>query len=442
MMKISYASEMETYLQAYLETGYFMGSVLVGRAGEILLNQSYGSANLEHGVLNIPQTKFRIGSVTKPFTAISILKLQEQGFLDVHSSISAYVPEYPNGNQITVHQLLTHTAGIPHFIGSDSPDAEQKKHLKVTLDELISWFSDKPLQFTPGDRYQYTNSGYVLLAKIIEAASGQSYADYLRHQILEPAGMMDSGYDRDEFILPHRASGYIITETGYQNAPFWDMSQPNGAGAMYSTTEDLYKLDRVLYTEKVLNENSKQAMFSPIARMGLREPKEYYGYGWCIDTHFGRDRQMHYGAIDGFRAIVSRYPAEQMVVIALSNVGEVSIERIANDLAAIVFGNSYKLPKSQQATDVEPSIYKAYVGDYGGAYQFAPSIILSITTEDNRIFMQFTRQDRMEIFPASSTEFFLKVLDTELTFMVNKTGKVTGVIVHQFGQDLVASRIN
>jgi CubicO group peptidase (beta-lactamase class C family) len=440
MVKISYASEMETYLQAYLETGFFMGSVLVARAGEVLLNHSYGSANLEHGVLNTPQTKFRIGSVTKPFTAMAILKLQEQGLLDVQDSISAYIPEYPNGNQITVHQLLNHTAGIPSFIGS--LDAEYKKPLKVTIDELISWFSDKPLYFTPGDRYQYTNSGYILLAKIIEAASERSYADYLRHHILEPADMMDSGYDRDEFVLPHRASGYIITETGYQNAPFWDMSQPSGAGAMYSTNEDLYKLDRILYTDKLLNENSKQVMFSPAVRMGLKEPKEYYGYGWCIDTHFERDRQMHYGAIDGFRAIVSRYPAEQMVVIALSNVGEVSIERIANDLAAIVFGNSYKLPKSQQSTDVDPSIYEAHVGDYEGAYQFAPNVILTITTEDNRIFMQFTKQDRMEIFPASSTEFFLKVLDTELTFVVNKTGKASGVIIHESGQDLVASRIN
>jgi CubicO group peptidase (beta-lactamase class C family) len=440
MVKISYTSEMATYLQAYLETGYFMGSVLVACADEVLLNQSYGSANLEHGVLNTPQTKFRIGSVTKPFTAMAILKLQEQGLLDVQQSISAYVPDYPNGDRITVHQLLTHTAGIRNFIGTS--DAASKTHLKVTIDELISWFSDKPLEFTPGERYRMSNSGYILLAKIIEVASSQSYANYLRHQILEPAGMMDSGYDRDEFILPHRASGYVITETGYQNAPFWDMSQPSGAGAMYSTTEDLYKLDRVLYTEKVLNENSKQTMFSTTVRMGLREPKEYYGYGWGIDTRFGRDRQMHYGAIDGFRAIISRYPSEQMVVIALSNVGEVSIERIANDLAAIVFGEPYKLPKSQQATDLDPSLYEAYVGDYEGAYQFAPNVILSITTEDNRIFMQFAKQDRMEIFPASSTEFFLKVLDTELTFVVNKPGKASGVIIHKSGQDLVASRMN
>jgi CubicO group peptidase (beta-lactamase class C family) len=440
MLNETRSTEMSTYLQAYLETGFFMGSVLVAQAGEILLNQSYGMANLEHGVPNSPQTKFRIASVTKPFTAMAILKLQEQGLLNVQQSVSAYIPDYPNGDRITVHQLLTHTAGIPNFIGSGSPDAEQKKHLKVTIDELISWFSDKPLQFTPGDRYRMSNSGYIVLAKIIEAVSDRSYADYLRERILEPADMMNSGYDRDEFILPHRASGYIITETGYQNAPFWDMSQPSGAGAMYSTTEDLYKLDRVLYTDKVLTENSKQAMFLPSARMGLKEPKEYYGYGWCIDTHFGHDRQMHYGSIDGFRAIISRYPAERMVIIALSNVGAVSIERIANDLAAILFGELYRLPKSGQEIEIDPAIYDAYVGDYAGAYEFAPGIILSITTESERIFMQFTGQDRVEIFPTSSTEFFLKMLDTQLTFNVNEMGKTLSVIIHQYGQDFVATR--
>jgi CubicO group peptidase (beta-lactamase class C family) len=438
MLNETRSIEMETYLQAYLETGFFMGSVLIARAGEVLLNQSYGMANLEHGVPNSHQTKFRIGSVTKPFTAMAILKLQEQGLLNVRDSISNYIPDYPNGDRITVHQLLTHTAGIRNFIGSAA--AEDKQHLKVTIDELISWFSDKPLYFTPGDRYQYTNSGYILLAKIIEVASNISYADYLRYQILEPAGMMDSGYDRDELILSHRASGYIITETGYQNAPFWDMSQPSGAGAMYSTTEDLYKLDRVLHTDKLLNENSKQVMFSPTVRMGLGEPKDYYGYGWAIDSHFGRDRQRHYGSIYGFRAIISRYPAEQMVVIALSNVGEVSIERIANDLAAILFGKPYVLPKSGQIIEIDPAIYNAYVGDYTGAYEFAPGIILTISTEFDRIFIQFTGQDRMEIFPTSSTEFFLKVLDTQLTFTVNEVGKTLSVTIHQSGQNLVANR--
>lgn len=346
MLNETKSIEMETYLQAYLETGNFMGSVLVAHAGEILLNQGYGMANLEHGISNNSQTKFRIGSVTKQFTAMAILKLQEQGLLAVKDTISVYLPDYLNGEQITIHQLLNHTSGIPNF--TNLPDANKNQHLKVTLDELISWFSNLSLLYTPGDRFQYTNSGYVVLAKIIEVVSGQSYADYLQKQILEPMQMFNSGYDQHELILPHKASGYIKTEIGYQNVAFCDMSQPSGAGAMYSTVEDLYKWDRSLYTDKVLNENSKNMMFSSTIRVGETEPKAYYGYGWGLDTHHGRNRQIHGGAINGFRAIISRYPAEQIVIIALSNVEQVSIEKIANDFASILFGKLYNLPGSQQ----------------------------------------------------------------------------------------------
>ncbi|MGB5960595.1 MAG: serine hydrolase domain-containing protein [Coleofasciculaceae cyanobacterium] len=178
---MSTASKIAEYLQAYLETGFFMGSALVACAGEVIFHQSYGMANLEHEVLNTPLTKFRIASVTKPFTAAAILQLQQQGLLNVQHSISAYVPDYPNSEKITIHHLLTHTAGIPNF--TSFPDAAKKEPLRVTLDELISWFSDKPLEFMPGDRYRPTNSGYVLLAKIIEVASGQSYPNYLRQNI-------------------------------------------------------------------------------------------------------------------------------------------------------------------------------------------------------------------------------------------------------------------
>jgi CubicO group peptidase (beta-lactamase class C family) len=329
-------------------------------------------------------------------------------------------------------------AGIPNF--TSFSNFEKKQPLKVTLDELISWFSHKPLEFVPGSRYRPSNSGYVVLAKIIEVASGQSYADYLRHHIFEPANMMNSGYDRQQMVLPHRASGYIKTSTGYQNPPFWDMSQPSGAGGLYSTTEDLYKWDQTLYTEAVLNESSKSTMFSPIVQMGSLEG--FHGYGWCMDIHFGRDRQMYYGSIPGFRAILCRYPSEKAVVVALSNVGDVSIERIAKDLSAIMFNEPYKMPIPPQAINLDPSIYEAYVGEYGGAYEFAPRYNSIITTESKRIFMHFTGEDQMEIFPASSTEFFLKVLDMQLTFIVGKTGKASGLIIHQYGQDRLASRVN
>jgi CubicO group peptidase (beta-lactamase class C family) len=183
MLNETRSIEMETYLQAYLATGFFMGSVLIARAGEVLLNQSYGMANLEHGVPNSHQTKFRIGSVTKPFTAMAILKLQEQGLLNVRDSISNYIPDYPNGDRITVHQLLTHTAGIRNFIGSAA--AEDKQHLKVTIDELISWFSDRPRIIMAMDGLLI-----VTLDEIVKDIMGQSmvsvrlFLDILRNKWL------------------------------------------------------------------------------------------------------------------------------------------------------------------------------------------------------------------------------------------------------------------
>jgi CubicO group peptidase (beta-lactamase class C family) len=188
------ANAIDAYLKAYLETGYFMGTVLVARAGDVLLSNGYGLANLEHNVSNTPQTKFRLGSITKQFTATAILQLQEQGLLQVDAPIATYLPSYPNGEQITVHHLLNHTAGIPSY--TSFPDYSQKMSIAMTLDELIAWFSDKPLEFTPGDRHNYSNSGYALLTKIIEAVSGQTYADYLQHHIFEPLEMTSSGYDR------------------------------------------------------------------------------------------------------------------------------------------------------------------------------------------------------------------------------------------------------
>ncbi|HAA31543.1 MAG TPA: serine hydrolase, partial [Cyanobacteria bacterium UBA8553] len=215
------ANAIATYLKAYLETGYFMGTVLVAREGEVLLSNGYGLANLEHNIAHTPQTKFRLGSITKQFTATAILQLQEQGLLQVDAPISTYLPNYPNGEQITVHHLLNHTAGIPSY--TSFPDYPQKWRTVMSVDELIAWFSDKPLEFTPGDRHNYSNSGYAVLTKIIETVSSQSYADYLQHHIFQPLEMTNSGYDIYEKILPNRASGYTFFGDYYQNAAFLEM---------------------------------------------------------------------------------------------------------------------------------------------------------------------------------------------------------------------------
>ena len=341
---VSLPEKIDTYLQAHLNNSHFMGSVLVSRGAEVLLSQGYGMANLEHNVSNTPSTKFRLASVTKQFTATAILKLQEQNLLDVNDPLSTYLPEYPNGEQITVHQLLNHTSGIPNY--TDFEDYESKKRTAMKLDELVAWFKDRPLDFTPGDRFNYSNSGYAVLTKIIETVTNLSYADYLQQHIFAPLEMNDSGYDRAETVLPDRASGYLFTGESYLNADFLDMSLASGAGGLYSTVEDLDKWSRSLDTDTILAQASRDAMFAPTVKVPNDDNKEiYYGYGIRIDTEHNRDCIVHHGVINGFLTNFARYPNERVTIVVLSNLQTASISKIERDLAAIVFGEAYELPK-------------------------------------------------------------------------------------------------
>ena len=434
--------KLDAYLQACLTNRYFMGSVLVAYRGEVLLNQGYGMANLEHGVHNSPQTKFRLGSITKQFTATAILQLQDQGLLDLQAPISTYLPNYPVGEQITIHQLLNHTSGIAEF--TELENFEQTTKIEVALNDLIARFSHEPLEFLPGERYRYTNSGYIVLTKIIETVSGYSYKDYLQHCIFEPLEMMDSGCDSHEVILPHRASGYIFTGEIYQNADFVDMSWTLGAGGMYSTTEDLYKWEQSLDTNVILSQLSRETMFSP--QVTIRESEDgknfYHGYGGIICTHYEKKLLYHGGGINGFSTRIARYPDEQVSIMILTNI-EASVVPapvvwIANDLAAILFGEAYSLPKQRQAVKIDPAIYDAYVGQY----DLEPGWTMNIIKDSDRLFAQWVGQERMELFAESSTQFFAKITDAPCTFVLDETGKAINLILQQGGRDRVAKRIN
>ncbi|MEM7557415.1 MAG: serine hydrolase, partial [Cyanobacteria bacterium P01_A01_bin.84] len=268
---------------------------------------------------------------------------------------------------------------------------------------------------------------------------GQSYPEYLQSHIFEPLGMNDSGYDQHELVLPNRASGYVFSGEEYLNAEFIDMTLPSGAGGLYSTLEDLHKWDRGLYTDVILKESSKKVMFSPTFKDNTLEAdyEIYAGYGWFSDVHYQRPRILHNGGVNGFSTHISRYLNERVVIIVLSNLITAPSTAIANDLAAILFGESYEIPKKRQAIDLDPAIYKAYVGKY----QLSPDVVLTIKTEDKRIFTQLTGQDFFEIFPESETKFFLKIVDAQLTFIVNETGLASQVILHQNGIEQVAIRM-
>jgi len=420
-------SKVDEYINPYLKMGTFSGSVLIARKGIILLSKGYGMANYENDVPNTLQTKFRLGSVTKQFTATSIMQLQEKGLLNVDDPISKYLQDYPNGEKITLHHLLTHTSGIPNF--TSFPEYQETMMLPSPVEKTIERFKYKPLEFTPGEKFKYSNSGYILLGYIIEKVSGKSYEDYLKENIFQPLNMMDTGYDHHRPLIKHRASGYVLGTNGLVNAVYIDMSTPYAAGGLYSTVEDLYLWDQALYTEKLVSRNSLDEMFTPF--------KGGYGYGWFIIKAFNRQLITHGGMVNGFYAYISRYVDDKVCIIVLSNIESAPVDKISLDLAAIVFGEKHEVPEIRTSIKVDPKIYDAYVGEY----EFTPNFIITVTKEDNHLFAQATGQSKFEIYPESEVKFYLKMADTQITFIKNYKGEVTQLVLHQYGRDYPAKKI-
>src|SRR5215831_12154293 len=252
-------ARMEQVVQSFVKDKQFMGAVLVARGNDVLLDKGYGFANLEWNIPDSPKTKFRLGSITKQFTAASILLLEERGKLKVDDPVKKYMPDAPAAwDKMTIFNVLTHTAGIPNF--TSFPDYQSSEPFATTPEKLVARFRDKPLEFQPGERMNYSNSGYVLLGYLIEKVSGQSYEKFVQENIFTPLGMKDSGYDSNSAVIPRRASGYTNGPNGPVNAGFIHMSVPFAAGALYSTTEDLLRWEQGLFGGKLLSAASLQKM--------------------------------------------------------------------------------------------------------------------------------------------------------------------------------------
>lgn len=334
----SLEKKLDDYLNAHLQNRSFMGSILLATEGQILVSKGYGMANLEHDVPNTPQTKFRLGSITKQFTSMSVMQLQKKGLLSVNDTCDKYIPDFKSGDLFTIHHLLTHTSGVISFTGF--PDYRKTMVLPLKLEEIIAKFKDRPLEFEPGSQFKYSNSGYILLGYIIEKVSGMSYADYIEEKIFDPLGMKDTGYDSHRMILKNRATGYIASKERYINSAYIDMKIPHAAGALYSTVEDLYKWDRAIYTEKLIDTASLEKMFTPF--------KNGYGYGWGIGTIFERKRISHNGGINGFVTHIGRFPEDETCIIILSNQANAKMRDIVKDVTAILFGEPYSIPTVKQ----------------------------------------------------------------------------------------------
>ena len=342
------SQKIDEYLNKCYEYGVFNGSALVSEHGSVILKKGYGYANLEWNIANEPDTKFRLGSITKQFTAMLIMQLVEKDLVKLDGKISDYLPYYPKetGDKITVHQLLTHTSGIFNY--TNDPEFFQKERFfPYKPEEIIKLFSGKELDFEPGTKWSYSNSGYIVLGAIIEQVTGKAYEQVLDENILTPLGMNNTGYDHWETILSKRAWGYNKVFDSYRNAEYLDMSLPYAAGSLYSTVEDLFVWGEALYTDKLVSYESLKKMMTPYMNN--------YGYGLGIrkvSMNEGKDRitlVSHSGGINGFNTYMGRYIEDKNTIILLSNAVPFNYPEVATAIKNILYNKTYDEPKRSAA---------------------------------------------------------------------------------------------
>jgi len=336
------AARIDQYMQGLAGWG---GTILVAQKGEVLISQGYGLADRENDVPNTSQTKFAIGSMTKAFTAMAIMMLQERGQLTVQDPICKYISDCPTAwKPITLHHLLIHTSGI-HDYEAWYYELNDKINIcrEYKPEEFIAFFKDLPLDFAPGSRWSYSNTGYFLLGVAIEKVSDESYETFIQKNILQPLGMTESGYDRSSTIVKQRASGYSIDQNGgFVNAYCTDVSIKYAAGGLYSTVGDLYKWDQALYTDRLVSTGTLNTIFTSTVSIDSSQwpAGAVYGYGWAISQQSGHRVIWHGGFVYGFVSQITRYPDDQVTIIVLTNVDTENPYQITNALADIVFAEN------------------------------------------------------------------------------------------------------
>ena len=337
-------SKIDELMTTVYENGQFNGSVLVGENGKVIYNKGFGFANMAWNIPNKSNTKFRIASITKQFTSMLIMQLVEEGKIDLDGLLSDYLPDYrkDTGEKITIHHLLTHTSGIPSYLGlpgfwSDST----RNHYQI--DYMVKNFHSGDLEFEPGSKYNYNNTGYYLLAVIIEKVTGKSFRENLQERILNPLLMTNSGIDRNEEILKNKAAGYMKSLTGLVKDPYFYMPNALGAGNMYSTVEDLYLWDRALYSDKLLSKKYKDIMFTPFLNN--------YAYAWSIHKiPLGESTDSvqvisHSGGFNGFNTIIYRLIKNKHLIVIFNNTGRTSLGGMSRAITNILYDKPYELPK-------------------------------------------------------------------------------------------------
>lgn len=408
-------------------------AVIVVIDGKPVLRKGYGIADMESGAQVTPEKIFRIASVTKQFTAVAILQLVQQERVQLDDPITKYVSDLDTrGKTITIEHLLTHTSGIPNI--TEMPGFIDGENRKLSPREVVALVDGEPLDFEPGSKFKYSNTGYVLLGMVIEKASGQSYADYMAEHVFAPAGMKDTRYSPNDIADDKHARGYEASEGGFKPARPMDMSQPFAAGAIESTVDDLWSWTSALMEGKPVDPKLLERAWTPYSPS---EGKSNYGYGWEITRE--RDAQderwfRHAGGINGYMSAVVWIPERKVFVAVLSNaMGGGSPGQVCRKLALEALGRT---PKQRVAITLDEKTLDGYVG----VYEISPAFKLTVTREGQRLFVQGTNQDKGEVFAEAENKFFAKIVDAQFEFQVDGD-RATAVTLFQNGRNVTAPRV-
>lgn len=521
----SFGQNLEKQFDAVLNDQNFENSpgfaILVAKNNKVIYRKAFGYANLELDVKMQPENIFRIGSITKQFTACAILKLEEEGKLSLQDDIKKYIKDYPtHGHTITIEHLLTHTSGIKSYTSMEewTPELHKKNYTPV---ELVDFFKKEPMDFAPGEKFMYNNSAYFLLGYIIEIVSGKTYAEYLQDSFFIPLDLHNTSYDNTDSIVKNRIPGYQKKGEGFQNAPYLSMTQPYSAGSLMSNVDDLYKWYTAVFNDKVISKENRTKAHNS-SKLNNGKPTGY-GYGWFLGNIQGSPMIQHGGGIHGFLTASLYLPNEKVFVAVFSNCGSNPPQTAAFKMAAIAIGNPFKedeikldaeklkeyegvyeseddertlvvendslmyvfesgMKKRLAPCDTDKFLLKDLLGNitfnrntdgkiisytvnstdylpvsrtktdktielkkdielpadqlkrYTGKYELMPEFILTVTVEDNRIFVQATGQGKSEIFASELHKFYSKTVNAQFVFDVDENGLVTGLTLFQNGE--------
>jgi CubicO group peptidase (beta-lactamase class C family) len=425
------ADKIDDYVNAQIRERNIPGlSIAVVRDGQVVKAQGYGLANVELNAPATADTIYQSGSVGKQFTATLVMMLVEDGKLKLDESIRTYMPEAPaTWQDIRIRHLLSHTAGVSNALYN-----ELDMRRDYTEEELFKRIAELPLDFKPGEKWNYSNCGYVTLGILIHRVSGKFYGDLLRERIFEPLGMTTARIISEADIIPNRAAGYLLRDGKLRNQDWVSPSLNTTAdGALYLTVLDLAKWDAALYTEKLLKKSSLDLMWTPVRlNDGTTAP---YGFGWFLGNVNGHRLIQHGGAWQGFNADIARYVDDKLTVIVLANRAGAAPDAIGRGIIGLY--SPGLAPVERTAVRIDPQVFDTYVGEY----EIATGFNLRIFREGDRFWGQATGQPQLELFPESETAFFLKVVDAQITFVKDAGGAVTHLVLDQAGTSREAKKI-